>query len=409
MKKLFKHKKIMVILLILIVGVIGFSKMKGNAEPTMASVNTYELVRKDLVQQITVKAPLDGVDKVDIVSPLNYEVIDIRVKEGDVIKKDDVLAVLDSSEIEKSIDNLNNQIELTQIELNEKLRQDQIQYDKIITNINDQQETYNQNKVLFENGVITQDTLDKSKKDLEQLQKSLESYNVVEGKIVLNDSDIKKLEIQKNNLISAQKDLDKIYIKSPIDGTVTRVNINQGRYAKDTDDNKPMFIIEDLSKLQMKASVSEYDIADISVGQSVDITADILKGNMATGIVERISPTAEQKSGNTMERIIPVTISVTDRPDNLISGVIATAKINVRTSKDCFSVPSGAVINNEDGTFCVYKIADDGTAKKIEVTTGIETDLDVEIIGDELKEGMRIIANPDESIVDGTKVNAIEE
>lgn len=409
MKKLFKHKKIMVILLILIGGVIGFSKMKGNAEPTMASVNTYELVRKDLVQQITVKAPLDGVDKVDIVSPLNYEVIDIRVKEGDVIKKDDVLAVLDSSEIEKSIDNLNNQIELTQIELNEKLRQDQIQYDKIITNINDQQETYNQNKVLFENGVITQDTLDKSKKDLEQLQKSLESYNVVEGKIVLNDSDIKKLEIQKNNLISAQKDLDKIYIKSPIDGTVTRVNINQGRYAKDTDDNKPMFIIEDLSKLQMKASVSEYDIADISVGQSVDITADILKGNMATGIVERISPTAEQKSGNTMERIIPVTISVTDRPDNLISGVIATAKINVRTSKDCFSVPSGAVINNEDGTFCVYKIADDGTAKKIEVTTGIETDLDVEIIGDELKEGMRIIANPDESIVDGTKVNAIEE
>lgn len=409
MKKLFKHKKIMVILLILIVGVIGFSKMKGNAEPTMASVNTYELVRKDLVQQITVKAPLDGVDKVDIVSPLNYEVIDIRVKEGDVIKKDDVLAVLDSSEIEKSIDDLNNQIELTQIELNEKLRQDQIQYDKIITNINDQQETYNQNKVLFENGVITQDTLDKSKKDLEQLQKSLESYNVVEGKIVLNDSDIKKLEIQKNNLISAQKDLDKIYIKSPIDGTVTRVNINQGRYAKDTDDNKPMFIIEDLSKLQMKASVSEYDIADISVGQSVDITADILKGNMATGIVERISPTAEQKSGNTMERIIPVTISVTDRPDNLISGVIATAKINVRTSKACFSVPSGAVINNEDGTFCVYKIADDGTAKKIEVTTGIETDLDVEIIGDELKEGMRIIANPDESIVDGTKVNAIEE
>ena len=138
--------------------------------------------------------------------------------------------------------------------------------------------------------------------------------------------------------------MEKVYIKSPIDGTVTRVNVNLGRYAKDTENEKSMFVVENLNKLQMKVSVSEYDIGKIKIGQEVEIFSDVAGDEKASGVVSRISPTAEQKDNNTMERVIPVVIDITEKPEALMAGVIATAKIKVNTAEDVFAVPSGALV-----------------------------------------------------------------
>ncbi len=409
MKNIFKKKKFYVILFIAIVVVstiIALNKNKGTAE---VFANAVALEKKNIEQIISVKAPLEGIEKADVVSPLNYEIIDIRVKEGDIVQKDQILAVLDSEELEKQIASEENQIELAQLELNEKLKSLQIEYDKALLNVKELEKSYEQNKELLASDIITKEAFEKIENSLTEARKSLESFNAADGKIVLSTAELKRVEIQKQELEKKKEDLEKVFIKSPIEGTVTRVNVNLGRYAKDTENEKAMFVVENLNKLQMKVAVSEYDIGKIKIGQEVEIYSDVMINETAKGVVSRISPTAEQKDNNTMERVIPVVIDITERPESLMAGVIATAKIKVDRAENVFAVPTGALFTDENNQKKVYVLNDDNTIKSAIIETGLETDLETEIKSTELADGMKIIINPDLSFTDGMIVKPNEE
>lgn len=409
MKNIFKKKKVWVILIVVIIAAIAVFALNRNKGEAVISANIMHLEKKTIEQVISVKAPLEGIEKADVVSPLNYEIIDIRVKEGDIVKKDQVLAVLDSEELEKEISSGENEIQLAQLEQQEKLKTTQVEYDKALLNVAELEKSYNQNKGLLDNGIITQEAFEKIENSLNEARKNLESFNAADGKIVLSEAEVKSVEIKKQELEKKKEDLDKVYIKSPIDGTVTRVNVNLGRYAKDTEDEKAMFVVENLNKLQMKVSVSEFDIGKIKTGQQAEIYSDVLGTEAAEGAVARISPTAEQKADNDMERVIPVVIDITKRPENLMAGVIATAKIKVDKAESVFAVPSGALITDENGQNKVFAVNDDNSVKSIAVETGLETDLETEITGGGLAEGMKIIINPDSGYKDGMIVAPNEE
>jgi RND family efflux transporter MFP subunit len=402
MKKFFTSKKAIVFVIVgALAAIIFWLATKGSKAPQVMA-NVSKLERKTLEHVISVKAPLEGIEKAEVTSPLNYKIIDIRVKEGDLVKKDDVLAVLDRVELEKEIEYEENQIELSKLEAEERIKALQIEYDKALASYRDMEKTYEQNKDLYENGVITEEAFKKTEKDLEDLKRSLDSYNAVNGKIQLSQADKKRIEIQEDQLKFKKEELEKVMIKSPIDGTVTRVNVNIGRYARDTENGQAMFVVENLEKLQMKASVSEFDVGKIKLNQEAEIYSDILGKGFAKGRVARISPTAEQKDANTMERVIPVLIDVTERPENLIAGVIATAKIRTEKKENVFAVPSGAIV--QDGEeYKIYILNEDNTLKSIPVEIGLETDLESEIIGD-LSEGMRYVINPDETFQEGMTV-----
>ncbi len=404
MKNIFKKKKLIIIVIILIAAAAIFTALNKNKGPVETAVNTVALEKKSIEQIISVKAPLEGIEKADVVSPLNYEIIDIRVKEGDLVKKDQILAVLDSEELEKQISSEENQIQLAQLEQQESLKQQQVEYDKALLNVAELEKSFNQSKELLENGIITKEAYEKSESSLKEARKSLETFNAVDGKVVLSSAKVKSIEIQKQELEKKKEDLSKVFIKSPIDGTITRVNVNLGRYAKDTSSEKAMFTVENLDKLQMKVFISEFDIGKISVGQEVEITSDVMGKDKTAGIVSRISPTAEQKDNNTMERVIPVVIDIIEKPANLIAGVSATAKIKVARSENIFAVSPGMLITDEENQNKVFTLNDDNTVKSVIVETGLETDLEIEIRSSELADGMKVIANPDMSFTDGMTV-----
>jgi len=182
-----------------------------------------------------------------------------------------------------------------------------------------------------------------------------------------------------------------------------------GRYAKDTENEKAMFVVENLENLQMKVFISEYDIGKVMMGQEVEIYSDVMGDEKAKGVVARISPTAEQKDNNTMERVIPVVIDVAEMPDSLMAGVIATAKIKVDSALNVFAVPTGAIVTDENNQIKVFELKEDNSVKSIVVETGLETDLETEIKSSELVEMMKIVVNPDMSFKDGMIVTPNEE
>mgnify|MGYP000903207770 CR=1 FL=1 len=402
MKKFLTRKKIIIFIVFLVLAAIIFLFINKGKKVPEVMANVSKLERKTLEHIISVKSPLEGIEKAEVVSPLNYEIIDIKVKEGDIVKKDQVLAVLDSDELEKQIEHEQNQIELANLELKDRLRSMQIEYDKALLQLNELQESYNQNKELYENEIITEEAFKKVENTLADAKKSIESYNAVNGKIELSPAEKKRMEIQLQELELKKEDLEKLNIKSPIDGTVTRVNVNIGRYAKDTENGAAMFIVENLQKLQMKVAISEFDVGKIKLGQDAEVYSDILGSEFAKGIVARISPTAEQKDNNNMERVIPVLIDITERPENLIAGVIANAKIKAERKENVFAVPTGAII--QDGEeYKIYILNEDNTVSSLPVEIGLETDLESEITG-ALTEGMKFVINPDETFADGITV-----
>lgn len=402
MKRFFTRKKTIVFIVVLVAAAIIFSFINKSSAAPEVMANVLKLERKTLEHIISVKSPLEGIEKAEVASPLNYEIIDIKVKEGDIVEKGQVLAVLDSEELEKQIEFEENQIELSKLETEDSIRVMQIEYDKAFSNLKELEEAYLQNKELYENGVITEEAFKKVENNLADSKISIESYNAVNGKIVMTQADKKRIEIQEKQLQLKKEDLEKVHIKSPIDGTVTRVNVNIGRYAKDTENGAPMFIVENLEKLQMKVAVSEFDVGKIKLNQEAEIYSDILGKEFAKGIIARISPTAEQKDNNTMERVIPVLIDITEKPENLIAGVIANAKIKTEKRENTFAVPSGAIVQDGEG-YKIYILNDDNTISSIPVEIGLETDLESEIIGD-LTEEMKFVINPDETFEEGMTV-----
>lgn len=409
MKKIFTRKKIVILLVVLAAVIVVFKMLNNSKTEDVFAANVAPLEKKTIEQIISVKAPLEGIEKADVVSALNYEIIDIKVKEGDIVKKDQVLAVLDSEELEKQIKTEENQIELTYLQQQEKLKSLQLEYDKAVLELENVKDSYESNKALFENDIITEENFKKIETSLVEARKNVEGYNAVNGKVSLSSAEEKQLEIQRQQLEEKKEDLDKIYIKSPIDGTVTRVNVNIGRYAKDTEDEKAMFVVENLQNLQMKVSISEFDIGKIKNGQTVKVYSDILGNEFAEGTVTRISPTAEQKDSNNMERVIPVLIDIVKKPDTLIAGVIASAKINVDKSENVFAVPAGAILQDENEKHKIFILNDDKTVKSVAVEIGLETDLETEIWGEGLQEGMNVVVNPNNTLIDGMAASLNEE
>ncbi|HBD63164.1 MAG TPA: hypothetical protein DC038_01885, partial [Clostridiales bacterium] len=185
MKNIFKKKRLIIIVIILIAAAAIFTALNKNKGPVETAVNTVALEKKSIEQIISVKAPLEGIEKADVVSPLNYEIIDIRVKEGDLVKKDQILAVLDSEELEKQISSEESQIQLAQLEQQESLKQQQVEYDKALLNVAELEKSFNQSKELLENGIITKEAYEKAESSLKEARKSLETFNAVDGKVVL--------------------------------------------------------------------------------------------------------------------------------------------------------------------------------------------------------------------------------
>lgn len=403
LKKFFTKKRIIIAAAAVAVIAIGSSMLGGGDDNSGGMmVSAVGLEQKNLKQSVTLKAPLEGTETGEIVSNLHYKVEQLLVQEGDKVTKGQVLAILDSEAMADEIQAAQDALELAQCEYDDSLRNSQAAYEQAVQTLNTTQRKYDQTKALYEVGGIAAEEWEQVQSDLRAAQAAVDLYNVKDGQVQGNSSTLKNIEVARNTLTRKKEALADGQITSPINGTVTRVNIEIGRFADETDDKKPMFVVENLEKLQMKVSVSEYDIDKIAVGQPVTISADLLNGETVEGVVSRISPTGEQKSMDSTERIIPIVIDVTGQNEKLIAGINAKAEILTGEAPGAFAVPMEAILDNGDGTSSVVRVKD-GIVETVPVTLGLENDLEVQIISDMLQAGDQIIVNP-AGLVDGTKV-----
>ena len=258
---------------------------------------------------------------------------------------------------------------------------------------------------------MTQTQNNKAAKELslQTAELSLEKakLNLENGKNKNDSETLNSVKKQQNTLETAQRSVASIQYDiskltsatySPISGTVIESNAVEGQMLTDS---TVMMKIADLSNLDVEAYVSEYDIAQIQVGQKVEMTSDGIEGKVYTGTVTKIEPTAStQSTMSGSETVVPIVVHM-DNPDELMKpGFSLDLEIIVEDLSDVVYVPLSAVGKNDDGTYYVYKVNENNVLEKTTVTLGSTNDTSA-VIESGLSVGDTVVTSPTEEMADG--------
>jgi HlyD family secretion protein len=195
-------------------------------------------------------------------------------------------------------------------------------------------------------------TLRQSKKELERsnelFKRELISQSDLDAAVASYDSLAAQLDVAnagvaqaQASLNDAQINLDYTTIKSPINGVVISRNVDEGQTVVASFSAATLFVIaNDLSKVQIQASVAESDIGKIALKQLVRFTVDAYPDNKFTGRVEQI-----RLSPSTVSNVVIYTVIINaDNPEEkLLPGMTATLAFEVEKRDDVLRVPNAAL------------------------------------------------------------------
>lgn len=400
-----RKRKIITALCIVAAALFLSSRLNGGKKDMGLPVTVMSLEKQNIQEKLSLSGPVSGTDSVDVVSNIHAEITEMHVKEGDQVVKDQILAVLDSTDLEREVQIAQNAYDLAVNNKKEKDKEAALGYEKAVQDYQKAGIDHHRSSLLFANGDISQMELETSANALNDAKRQMESYTVVNGRGVADKSYELQIQNAAFELEKKREELDNTQIKSSIDGTVVRVNSKVGQFADKVEDDKPIFSIENLEQLELEIKVSEFSIGKVKVGQEAVITADILDGETITGEVIKISPTGEEKGGGSTERVIPTTIRVDGDNTKLIAGITARAELLIKEAENVFVVPSSALIEEGDVTYIA--IVQDMKVKRIPVKLGVESDITAEVLPADdtvLEEGMQLITNPGPQHIDGAAV-----
>ena len=413
-----KKTKIAIGVMLALIAIVFIVRLFTGNKKMLIPVDSEVLSKGHIEDSVSVTGPVGGTDSVTITSGIHAKITEIRVKEGDeVVEGQTVLAQIDTEELQSKVETAKGQYELAVAQKEEKAKNDQIGYTKASQALAQAQLDYNRKAELVAGEVVPQSDLDAARSTLNQAQSDVDQYKFKDGKLTPGDSYDIQINNAKLELERLEKQLEDATLIAPISGTVTRVYAKVGRFADQAVDNNPTLItIEKLDKLEINLAVSEYSIGKVKVGQKVLISADILgKGNTVEGRVEKISPSGEPKEGSSSssERVIPVKVSIKDR-GGLISGIGAKASIISEEKDDVYVVPIAAVGDDGNGNsvmqFITVTKEGKGIIKTVKVETGIEGEVQIELLESSLKDmdtskEIRYVAKYDPNLVEGMEVD----
>lgn len=236
-----------------------------------------------------------------------------------------------------------------------------------------------------------------AKRQLERTQRLVEAGAVAARDLEVAQANAASAQARLDNAramqAGAQKQLSGTTARSPMDGVVSRREVNAGDVVAP---GAPLFTIIDPSSMRFEAAIPSQQIGAVQVGMPVFFE---VRGypNTFEGKLERIAPAADPATGQ-----IPVLVSIPNVEGKLIAGLFAEGRVAIE-SRDALVVPDSAV-EQAGGSATVLRVKD-GRAEQVKVQTGVRDEATerVEIVSG-LAEGDLLLAGAARGIMPGTLV-----
>ncbi len=412
----------------LILGAIAFANVKFKRNEGVA-VNAEAIKRRTLQAIVSASGKIQPKRSVNISADTVGRVTNLAVEEGQAVKKDQFLMQIDPKLLKSAVDQGEASVSAARSEL-EQLR---VSSQSAQAALKQAQDNFNRQQQLWKQGLTTKEQLDTADNTLKQRQ--------AEANAAMKQVDTQALRIQQQSasLESARYNLSKVRIESPIDGVITRRNIEEGETVVVGTMNNAgtvLLTIADMSLIEAQVEVDETDIPSVTFGQKAKITIDAMPGKTFTGKVTEIGNSPIQTAGQTSSTqatnfLVKVTLDsaipdvrpgftctaeiTTATRDNAIAvpiqattvremvvdkdGKIVRAPPNTKrprtTSVQASELPPGQERKEMEGVFVVR----DNKAEFVPVKTGIAGDKYFEVVSG-VKEGDQVIVGPFSSVRD---------
>jgi RND family efflux transporter MFP subunit len=311
--------------------------------------------------------------KAAIASKGTGRLIFLGVVEGDKVKKDQIIARLENTDIVAQLDEAKANLTLTQADL-----------------IN-AENTFNREKELFNKGLSSQQVFDQAESNY---KRSLASIEVAKARI-------KQYEVALENTL----------IRAPFDGTVLTKNAEVGEivapFGGSTTSKTAVVTIADMNSLLVEADVSESNIERILLNQDCEITLDAYPEKSYSAYVFKIVPTADRSKATVLVKVGFKNYDSRVLPEMSAKVAFFTEPVDtaITNQKPILVIPSSAV-KSENGKSFVFTISNDKAVKN-EIVIGQKLGSYVEVISG-LQSGQKVISTLDEKIKDGVEVKLAE-
>jgi HlyD family secretion protein len=402
---------VLIVLLVIakVTGLIG--------KPALTQVATEKAVVRQINETVSASGKIKPHVEVKISPEVSGEVVELPIKEGDVVKKGQLLCKIRPDILKSELDRAQAAYNTQKASIGNSgqlLKQAEATY-------NNQASIYKRDKELYKNKVLTAAEFEAAEASYQGAAAGLEAakQNVVGSTFGLAQSSASVKEAADN--------LIKTTIYSPVDGVVSKLSIQKGERVLGTQQfaGTEIMTISDLSQLDVNVDVNENDINRIQLGDSSKIEVDAFLGKDFSGVVTEIGSSAnvvgtnaDQVTNFTVKvRISPksyqnLLIKSADNPSPFRPGLTATVDINTNHAKS-ISVPIQAVTTREQ-----KKASDDaqkqddnskpkigepikeyvfvyraGKVKQVLVTTGIQDDTNIQVLSG-LKSGDEVVSAP---------------
>ena len=402
-----KNNKLLYILLALaVIGIICaviFNKNKKGGKGT--EVEMQIVATHDIVQTVTASGKIYPEEEVKISSDVSGEIIELYVKEGDSVKKGQLLARIKPESYQANVEQSQAQLDNTKAQLstaqariaqaNAVVSQAQAQY------INSQT-AYTRAQELLTKKIISKADFESAEAALKTSKANVESAKA-DVEAAKHTADAAGYTIKASNAVikEAQINLNKTTIYAPMSGVVSLLNVKKGEKVVGTlqMSGTEMMRIANFDNMEVRVDVSEGEITKVKLGDTAEVEVDAYLDRKFIGIVSSVANTSKGASGSLVSTdqstnfVVKIRIDKSSYADFLeetskpfLPGMSATVDIKTKKKFGVVAVPIQAVTtkdtvyNGSTHTKEIIYVNDNGKAKLTEVKTGIQDDTYIEIM-----------------------------
>ena len=375
-------KKVIWIAIGVLVVVGAGAMIFSNGDEEMLEVQTATVGLETIIQKVNATGRIQPKTQVRISADVSAKIMVLHVEEGQWVEEGQLLVELDRERYEAAVESAEANVRSAQA--NAKLVQQ---------NMLKAEKDYDRARDVVERKLESQSVLDANSA----------AYQV---EVARYESALDQVEQARASLKQAEDSLSKTTIYSPMEGTISDLNKEQGEIAIGSQFQEDVIlVVADLTQMEALVNVDENDIVNVQLGQPADIEVDALFGETLKGTVYEIANTAntDAQSMQSQKTEFEVKIAIEGEIDRLRPGMTASSDISTKTKTDVVGIPIQSVavrtidqltlegeevadaekrFTADDDGFVeiVFCVEEDGTVSARQVETGIQSDDMIEIV-----------------------------
>ena len=438
-------KWILISLGILVVLLVVLSKTGAFGKDEGLKVTAEKVQKRTITEMVNASGKIYPEIEVKVSPDISGEITELTVQEGDSVKKGQVLARIYADIYNIQRNQAASGVEQTQAQV----ANSQAAIDALKAQVEQAQRTYDMQKKLFDDKVISRNEFNIAEANLKS---SKANYNAALQGIRGGQASVNSARA---SLEKANKDLGRTVIVAPTDGVISLLNVKKGEKVAGNSFNvgTEMMRIADMEKIEVRVDVGENDVPKVKLGDSAIIDVDAYSNRKFKGIVTQIASSnngaaSQSALANTSNDVTQYKVYIRLLPQSYMDligkgsfpfrpGMSASADIQTKTHINVLSVPINAVTTRDkndstktdtkkkdesdikatapvldDLEVVVFVLDKEGKVSKVKVKTDIQDINNIEIT-EGLKEGDQVITGPydivSKTLKVGKKVKVVDK